>query len=158
MSEKMYTLNRYAGDRSRSGSSRRSTIARRARPSPHSFFHGTIPKDRQRVCFLSLEPLVLSILVTPRSARLEPSPGRPRHHPSFRGSFSAGSTPIFASKYAFCSIFQYLQDNHLFFFFIHLLVSKFAMFLQNFLEFQLNVAYFYKILETKSFRKFCKNL
>ena len=28
----------------------------------------------------------------------------PTHH-SFRGSFSAGSTPIFASKYALCSIF-----------------------------------------------------
>ena len=29
---------------------------------------------------------------------------------SFRGSFSAVSTPIFATKYSFCSIFQELQD------------------------------------------------
>ena len=38
---------------------------------------------------------------------------------SFRGSFSTGSTPIFASKYAFFSInvcFQDLQENHLLFF------------------------------------------
>ena len=46
----------------------------------------------------------------------------------FRGSFSAGSTPIFASKYAFCSIFQDLQENHL-------LASKFAKCLQIFSEF-----------------------
>ena len=47
-------------------------------------------------------------------------------HHSFRGSFSAGSTPIFASKYAFCSIkfFQNLQENHL-------LASKFCKFLQE---------------------------
>ena len=45
----------------------------------------------------------------------------PRHHHSFRRSFSAGSTPIVASKYAFCSIFQELQENHL-------LASKFAKF------------------------------
>ena len=44
---------------------------------------------------------------------------RPRHHHSFRGSFSTGSTPIFASKYAFYSIFRALQENHL-------LASKFA--------------------------------
>ena len=43
-------------------------------------------------------------------------------HHSFRGSFSAGSTPIFASKYAFFSIFQNLQENHL-------LASKFSKFL-----------------------------
>ena len=41
---------------------------------------------------------------------------------SFGGSFSAGSKPIFASKYAFCSIFQNLQENHL-------LASKFCKFL-----------------------------
>ena len=34
-------------------------------------------------------------------------------HHSFGGSFSAGSKPIFASKYAFFSIFQNLQENHL---------------------------------------------
>ena len=32
---------------------------------------------------------------------------------SFWGSFSAGSTPIFPSRYAFFSIFQKLQENHL---------------------------------------------
>ena len=31
-------------------------------------------------------------------------------HHSFRGSFSAVSTPIFATKYSFCSIFQDLQN------------------------------------------------
>ena len=39
--------------------------------------------------------------------------------PSFRDSFSAGSTPIFASKYAFFSIFRDLQEYHL-------LASKFC--------------------------------
>ena len=37
----------------------------------------------------------------------------PRHHHSFGGSPSARATPMFASKYAFCSIFQDLQENHL---------------------------------------------
>ena len=50
-----------------------------------------------------------------------------RHSHSFRGSFSAGSTPIFASKHAFCSIFRALQENHL-------LASKFAKWLQKFSE------------------------
>ena len=45
-----------------------------------------------------------------RPPRARPPP--PSDH-SFGGSFSAGSTPIFASKYAFCSIFQNLQENHL---------------------------------------------
>ena len=40
-------------------------------------------------------------------------------HHSFRGSFSAVSTPIFASKYAFFCIFRDLQENHL-------LASKFC--------------------------------
>ena len=35
-------------------------------------------------------------------------------HHSFRGSFSAVSTPIFASKYSFFSIFRDLQDLHSF--------------------------------------------
>ena len=35
----------------------------------------------------------------------------PRHHHPFRGSFSAGSTPIFASRYAFFSGFQSLQKK-----------------------------------------------
>ena len=43
----------------------------------------------------------------------------PRHRQSFRSSFSSGSTRIFASTYAFFSIFQDLQENHL-------LASKFA--------------------------------
>ena len=47
---------------------------------------------------------------------------RPRHNHSFGGSFSAGSKPIFASKVAFFSIFQNLQENHL-------LASKFCKFL-----------------------------
>ena len=42
-------------------------------------------------------------------------------HHSFGGSFSAGSTPISASKYAFWSIFQDLQENHL-------LANKFVIF------------------------------
>ena len=50
-----------------------------------------------------------------------PPPGATTHH-SFRGSFSAGSKPIFASKYAFFSIFQNLQENHF-------LASKFSKFL-----------------------------
>ena len=33
---------------------------------------------------------------------------------SFGGSFSAVSTPIFATKYSFCSIFRDLQDLHTF--------------------------------------------
>ena len=47
----------------------------------------------------------------------------PADHHSFQGSFSAGSTLIFASKYAFFSIksFQDLQENHV-------LASKFANF------------------------------
>ena len=48
-------------------------------------------------------------------------------HHSFQGSFSAGSTPIFASKYAFCSIFRDLQEYHL-------LASKFCKLLQKLLQ------------------------
>ena len=47
---------------------------------------------------------------------------------SFRGSFSAGSTPIFTSKYAFCSVFQDLQENHL-------LACKLAKIPSNFSKF-----------------------
>ena len=61
-------------------------------------------------------------------------------HHSFGGSFSAGSKPIFASKAAFFSIFQNLQENHL-------LASKFRKFLpknwkflQNFRHFLANFA------------------
>ena len=52
------------------------------------------------------------------------TPRGPRHHHSFRGPISAGSTPIFASKYAFCSMFQDLQEYHL-------LASKSAKFYKN---------------------------
>ena len=38
------------------------------------------------------------------------SAGLARANRSLEGSFSAGSTPIFASKYAFCSIFRDLQN------------------------------------------------
>ena len=51
-----------------------------------------------------------------------PSDGSAKTHHSFRGSFSAGSKPIFTSKYAFFSIFQNLQENHL-------LASNFCKFL-----------------------------
>ena len=47
-------------------------------------------------------------------------------------SFSAGSTPIFASKHKIFSIYQDLQGNHL-------LASKFAKILQNLSEFCTNV-------------------
>jgi len=33
---------------------------------------------------------------------------------NFEGSFSSVSTPIFTSKYAFCSIFRDLQDSKTF--------------------------------------------
>ena len=49
----------------------------------------------------------------------------PRHSHSFGGSFSAGSTPIFASKYALFSIFHDLQEHHL-------LASRFCKFPQSF--------------------------
>ena len=58
---------------------------------------------------------------------------REPHHHSFRSSFSAGSTPIFASKYAFCSIFQNLQEYHL-------LASKFKKCRQIFCKISQNVA------------------
>ena len=60
-------------------------------------------------------------------------------HHSFRGSFSAVSKPIFATKYAFFSIFRDLQDG----------LAKFSQKLQNFGEFR-------KILQ--NFTKFCKFL
>ena len=66
-------------------------------------------------------------------------------HHSFGGSFSAGSTPIFASKYAFCSIFQNLQENHL-------LASKFCKFLkkmQTFAKFDL-----FSVVKCQNFCKF----
>ena len=34
------------------------------------------------------------------------------NHQTLEGSFSAVSTPIFASKYSFCSVFRDLQDCH----------------------------------------------
>ena len=47
------------------------------------------------------------------------------NHQTLEGSFSAVSTPIFASKYAFFSIFRDLQDSHTF---APLRNSKFADF------------------------------
>ena len=53
------------------------------------------------------------LALRPADLRLR-RPGRAaRTNHSFGGSFSAASTPIFASKYAFCSIFQDLQENYL---------------------------------------------
>ena len=37
-----------------------------------------------------------------------------QNHETLEGSFSAVSTPIFASKYSFCSVFRDLQDCHTF--------------------------------------------
>ena len=73
------------------------------------------------------------------------TPWWPRHHHSFRGSFSAGSKPIFASKAAFFSIFQNLQENH------HL-ASKFWKFLPKNWK---NLQTFWHFLA--NFAKFCKN-
>ena len=60
-------------------------------------------------------------------------------HHSFGGPFSAGSKPIFASKYAFCSLFQNLQENHLlaskFRTFLPKIAKSIAMFLQKFAKF-----------------------
>ena len=56
-------------------------------------------------------------------------------HHSFRGSFSAVSKPIFATKYAFFSIFRDLQDG----------LAKFSQKLQNFGEFRKNLQKFAKI-------------
>ena len=86
----------------------------------------------------------------------------PRHHHSLRGLFSAGSTPIFASKYAFFSIFQDLQETHL-------LASKFAKIwkfsrhckiFENCLEIFRKYGEFYKILQTvcRIFTEFLQNL
>ena len=71
-----------------------------------------------------------------------------RAHHSFRGSFSAGSAPIFASKQSFCSIFQDLQDFHNS---APLESQNFAKFRRKFRDFEEN---FYKIFE--NFANFCK--
>merc|ERR1711938_300170 len=49
-----------------------------------------------------------------RGPRSPPATHEATAHHSFRGSFSAVSTPICASKYSFFSIFQDLQDLHTF--------------------------------------------
>ena len=74
----------------------------------------------------------------------------------FGGSFSAGSKPIVASKYAFCSVFQNLQENHP-------LASKFCKFLQELpklLQKKKNILG--QILQNQKFYKssrlFCRNL
>ena len=53
--------------------------------------------------------------------RLENTDRATTHH-SFRGPFSAVSTPIFATKYSFCSIFRDLQNE----------LAEFSKFCQNF--------------------------
>ena len=79
-----------------------------------------------------------------------PSLDGPRHNHSFRGSFSAGSTPIVASKYAFCSIFQALQENHL-------LASKFAKLGRISRNFAKMLIIFWKFSEKmQNFEKFYK--
>ena len=66
-------------------------------------------------------------------------------HHFFRGSFSAVSTPIFASVYAFFSIFRDLQENHF-------LASKSPKFLQNFCK-------FWQVLQTlQTFANFLKKI
>ena len=79
-------------------------------------------------------------------------------HHSFGGSFSAGSKPIFASKYAFFSIFQNLKENYL-------LASKFCKFLPKNVEifakffdiFWQILQFFAKFSEIhKIFAKFCR--
>ena len=105
--------------------------------------------------FSSVRTLVLP------GGRTPPRQQRSRHHHSFRGSFSAGSTPIFASKHAFFSIFQDLQEYHL-------LASKFAKFLRSlsefckhfgiFLENSKESDFFFKILQIlhRIFTDFCR--
>ena len=95
----------------------------------------------------------------PRQLRPEQRPATTQH--SFGGSFSAGSKPIFASKAAFFSIFQNLQENHL-------LASKFWKFLPKnwkiLQKFCKNFDIFWQILQNfakfseirKNFAKFCR--
>ena len=72
---------------------------------------------------------------------------------TLQGSFSAGSKQIFASKYAFLSIFRNLQENHL-------LASKFYKFLlkicKNLQKFLTFFGKFRKILQ--NFQKIVKIL
>ena len=86
---------------------------------------------------------------SPRRLNRSRSHPRPRHHHSFGGSFSAGSKPIFASKYAFCSIFQNLQENHL-------LASKFCKFLPKFCKKKKTI--FWKFCKISNLPKDVKNL
>ena len=72
-------------------------------------------------------------------------PARTQH--SFGSSVSAGSKPIFASKYAFFSIFQNLQENHL-------LASKFGKILQKIRKNLQKFSEFFSIF--KILPKFCK--
>ena len=81
--------------------------------------------------------------LAPRGPVLE-MPAATRH--SFGGSFSAGSKPIFASKCAFFSIFQSLQEN------IRKSSSR-KQILQNSAKNSQNIANFLAFLS-----KFCKKL
>ena len=81
--------------------------------------------------------------------------GNPNH--SFRGSFSAVSTPILATKYAFFSIFRDLQNDLADFAKFCFLFAKFSEILQksgNFTEILQNLQKISKILQ--NFAKFCK--
>ena len=68
------------------------------------------------------------------------------NHQTLEGSFSAVSTPIFASKYSFCSVFRNLQDCHTF---APLEAQNLCKFLSNFftflLKFQQKSRFFSKI-------------
>ena len=71
-------------------------------------------------------------------------PAATRH--SFGGSFSAGSKLIFASKCAFCSIFQNVQETHF-------LASKFCKFLPKMSNLlQIFVGTFKQILRLEFFK------
>ena len=68
------------------------------------------------------------------------------NHQTLEGSFSAVSTPIFASKYSFCSVFRDLQDCHTF---APLEAQNLRKFLSNFfiflLKFQQKSQFFFAI-------------
>ena len=81
-----------------------------------------------------------------RSTVIMPTPLSATTHDSFRGSFSAVSTPIFASKYSFFRIFRDLQNHLAEFSLIFRKFAKFCKILQN-------VAIFQRI--SRNFAIFC---
>ena len=68
----------------------------------------------------------------------------PRHNHSFRSSFSAGSTPIFASKYAFFFAFFEIYKKLTF---SQANFAEFCRILQNFADFFKHFAKFRKFLK-----------